>query len=273
MPLDTDELTFVASADLHAGSISPERLSAVFHAAGASGTRFFAAAGDITDSGAPVDYEQLDDLVSGLEMPFFPVMGNHDFHTLPTDEARSLFCRVFGLETPSYTRTECGIPFAFLSTDRNINGCRVAVSESIPMLQAALCESTGPLIVFCHAPLSDTVGGVPDRPCFVSSDPEFGLTESDAVREFIAESHRPVVWISGHTHPPLDAENLIMTEMFDGHPLHSVNLMCPYYTSRDGGRRDPVALYHFRVRPAEMVVEIRDVRSGETLRTESLPLA
>lgn len=262
---------FLAVGDLHAGRIAPERLDTVFRAARRHPEALFLASpGDITDAGLPEHYDILATRLAGLPFPFLATMGNHDAMDGPDADAQERFSRRMGVEAPSYGRDFAGFPFLFLSTDGNVNGCEIRITNTLPMLQDALGRGDGPLFVFCHAPLTDTVACLPGRSCFLSTDPYFGLPQSEAVRALVGASRRTVVWISGHVHAPLEAENLFHTEHLGDAVLHSVSLSCPFFTGRDFRQDEPAALFTFRPGKDRVAVRLEDAESGAVLREETL---
>lgn len=266
-----DEIAFVAVGDLHTGSIAPERLAAVFGTArDVSDAAFVAIPGDLTNEGRPEQYSLLMRHAARLPIPFHGIMGNHETHFGTEAEARERFQRAMGVESPTYRREYGGWTFLFLSTDASEDGCTVHITRSMGLLEDALESGEGPLTIFCHAPLRDTVLGVPDRPCFLSSDPAFGLKDSDAVRALIRRHKRPVLWVCGHTHTPVEAATLIVSERLDGTALHTVNVSCPYYTCRDQDFQCPILLFHFTVGPVEARVWVEDAGLRQSVREAAL---
>lgn len=268
-----DGVYFVAAGDLHTGQIPVESLDALFsRVKDIPDARFFSVAGDLTDTGRAEDYAILHPFIDSLPMPFYGVMGNHDTHTGHDSTARALFRQAMNVEDASYRRDLDGISFVFLSAEYQTDGCTVEITRSLHLLEETLAAGAGPVVAFCHAPLTGTVGAMPGRPSFVSNDPQFGLPSSPQVRTLIEKAGRPVVWISGHTHSDIDAENLFLEERLNGCPLNSVNLGSPYYTGRDGRREAPILLYHFHVTKDEASVQIEDIHTRAIVREERLSL-
>ncbi|HEY3413598.1 MAG TPA: metallophosphoesterase [Armatimonadota bacterium] len=265
-------LTFVALGDLHIGANDRARLETAFRgAARHKDAAFLAAPGDLTNAGLPEQYAELRAYAERLPMPLVAIMGNHEYHTGPDDDARKRFCMALGLKAPSYIRTAGPVTMAFLSTDRDIDGCSVDIRDSLPILESALERAKGPVIAFCHAPLSGTVGAAEGRNCFLSSDPFFSVGCSARVRALVRSAGKPVVWICGHTHSPLATDGLIGTEYAGDTPIHTVNLSSPYYTGRDFVQTEPIAVYRFEVSETGVEVIIEDADTGAVLRRESLP--
>jgi hypothetical protein len=231
---------------------------------------FLASPGDLTDAGRADQYDILRPYLAGLPFPFLATMGNHDVMTGPDTDARDRFCRRIGVDAPSYRRLDGSASFAFLSTDGNIDGCEIRIANSAGILREALAGGDGPLFVFCHAPLLDTVDCAPGRSCFRSNDPGFGLAASPELRAMIRAAGRTVIWISGHVHAPLDARGLFHTERMGDAVLHSVSLSCPFFTGRDFHQDEPAALFHFTLEPHAAVVHIEDAETGGILRTQRL---
>jgi 3',5'-cyclic AMP phosphodiesterase CpdA len=65
---------------------SGERLRTALDDAEARGVDAMVSAGDLTKDGAPWEYEFLDEILEGLETPFFSVPGNHDMPKAPVEE-------------------------------------------------------------------------------------------------------------------------------------------------------------------------------------------
>jgi hypothetical protein len=267
MPTSVQPSVFLAVGDLHTGRIPPDRLEAVFSAASRRPhALFLASPGDITDAGLPEQFDTLQPYVDRLPFPFLATMGNHDYMTGPDAAARERFCRRMGVESPSYRRTAGDAPVLFLSSDGDVNGCEVNIRNALPLLQAALRGGDGPLIVFCHAPLTDTVACAPGRKCFLSTDPSFGLPQSEVVRNAVAETGRTVFWISGHVHAPLATDGLLHSERLGDAALHSISLSCPYYTGRDFNQDEPIALFHFTLTEESLTLRMENAERGTTLR-------
>lgn len=264
---------FLAIGDLHAGRVAPDRLASAFAATSRHpDALFLASPGDITDAGLAEQYDLLQRHTAALPFPFLATMGNHDVMTGPDSAAQQRFRDRLGLDSRSYNRTFAGVAFLFLSTDGNVNGCQIQIQNSLGLLETTLRDGSGPLFVFCHAPLVDTVGCVDGRMCFLSTDPNFGLPQSDEVRALVRASGRCVVWISGHVHAPLDAENLFLTERLGSGVLHSVSLSCPFFTGRDFRQDEPIALFQFRLMSGGVSVRMEDAANGVLLREEWLEL-
>lgn len=267
-------LTFIALGDLHIGANDPARLGIAFRgAARHRDAAFLVVPGDLTDAGLPEQFAQLKAYASRLPMPLLGVMGNHEVHTGPGEDARVRFCKALGLKAPSFIRKSGSVTLAFLSTDRDFDGCSVDIRHSLGILQKALTSARGPVVAFCHAPLSGTVGAAEGRNCFLSNDPFFSVGCSAEVRALIRAAGKPVVWICGHTHSPLATDGLIGTEFAGVTPIHTVNVSSPFYTGRDFVQTEPIAVYRFEVTPTSMDVKIEDADSGAVLRRETLPFA
>lgn len=264
-------LVFLSAGDLHAGLCPPERTEAVFGAAlRHPDAAFMAVPGDLTNASLPEQYTLLEPLIASLPFPFYGSMGNHDALPGADGAPRALFCRALGVEDSNYRRDIGGTRFVFLSSDGSPDGCTVVIERGLGLLEDSLQTATGPVVVFCHAPLTGTIGGVPGRPCFLSDDAAFGLAESVTVRRLVEQAGRPVVWISGHTHTPVDAETLVMSERVGDTLMHHVNVSSPFFTGRDWVTTEPLALYRFEVGAGELRVRIENARTGGELRSAVL---
>lgn len=262
-----NQVRFLAAGDLHVGANSPARLRLLFDAVRHHpDAAFLAVPGDLTDGALPEQHAALKELISIVPMPFLGTMGNHDFHSGPDEAARERFRESLGVESASYVRHFGQTAFIFLSTDGDINGCRVDIRDSLALLEETLACAAGPVVAFCHAPLSGTVEGVVGRPCFLSDDPEFGLGASAEVRALVARAGKPVAWFCGHTHTPLYADSLVRSEMIGSTLLHTVNLSCPYFTGRDFVQTEPIALYECCVSGSDLGVTLINAETDAIIR-------
>lgn len=271
---------FLAVGDMHVGDLPDERLIGIFEQASRhKGVAFMTSAGDLANNGLPEQHDLILPWSGSLPFPFLPVMGNHDTHT-PDRDGWSVFVRKYGLESANYVRRYGPLTCVFLSPDEDCDGLTCDMKDSLALLRSVLAEDVGPVVVFFHAPVRDTVGGAPGRKCFLSTEPFFFLPSSNEVRAVFAKSNRPAVWVSGHTHSPITSERLIHTEFPggpNGAPLHHVNLGSPYYTGRDAGFGDAPLLYRFDVEWTEgkgghVDVSLETIPAGEAVRTERLEI-
>jgi 3',5'-cyclic AMP phosphodiesterase CpdA len=269
----TASARFLAAGDLHVGLNEPERLERLFGAVSRHpDAAFLAVPGDLTNQALPEQYDALREYTARLPVPFLGTMGNHDAMTGPDEDARSSFCAALGVESASYVRRIGGATFLFLSTDGHIDGCSVDIRRSLGLLEETLSTTNGPVVAFCHAPLTGTVGGVEGRTCFLSDDPQFGLGASAEVRRIVEAAGKPVVWFSGHTHSPLEAEGLFHTERLGSAVFHGINVSCPFFTGSDFVQTDPISLYVCDLSDGRLDVSIEDAASGAVLRRERLAL-
>lgn len=271
-------IRFLAVGDMHVGDLPDERLTAIFEQASRhEGVDFMTSAGDLANNGLPEQHDLILPWSGSLPFPFLPVMGNHDTHT-PDRGGWSVFVRKYELESANYARRFGALTCVFLSPDEDCDGLTCDMKDSLAVLSDILAEGDGPVVVFFHAPVHDTVGGAPGRKCFLSTEQFFFLPSSDEVRAVFAKSNRPAVWVSGHTHSPITSERLIHTEYPagpNGAPLHHVNLGSPYYTGRDAGFGDTPLLYRFDVEWTDGLgghidVSLETIPAGEVVRTERL---
>jgi Icc protein len=65
---------------------SGERLRTAFEDAEDRGVDAVVSAGDVTKDGAPWEYDYFDEILEGLDTPFFSVPGNHDMPKSPVEE-------------------------------------------------------------------------------------------------------------------------------------------------------------------------------------------
>lgn len=113
-------------------------------------------AGDLTDKGEAASFKAVRKIFSGLDMPFYPVVGNHDY--LKPDD-RQAYTSAFPLRV-NYSFRQSGWQFIGLDTTE---GQKYENTHIQPATFRALADIQGrldkakPTVVFTHFPLCENV--------------------------------------------------------------------------------------------------------------------
>ncbi|RPJ38209.1 MAG: hypothetical protein EHM27_11520 [Deltaproteobacteria bacterium] len=170
--------------------------------------------GDLcSDLGTDEEYNHTRKFLAGLNKPFYPVAGNHDYiyddsktgagrriKAIPSVRKAKLekFKEAFSLPQVRYAKRVEPYLLLFLSTDDLGSKYLAQISEeSLAWLENELGENKGvPTIIFFHAPLRGTLmseNQSAEREDFVAQ-PETKL------RKIIKANPQIFLWVSGHTH-------------------------------------------------------------------------
>lgn len=167
------------------------------------------ALGDITaHTGSEEEYEFAKNFFAKLNVPFCPILGNHDFIYKAKNkplircslkEARrkiDKFKETFNLEKVSFTKEIFNYLLIFLSPD-SIIGYTVTLSNRTLLFLKTTLEKNKqkPTIIFCHAPLEGTAlkNGKPIKNNNV-------IQPVYQIRKILKANKQVLLWVSGHTH-------------------------------------------------------------------------
>ncbi len=166
--------------------------------------------GDLTN-GKERDYRlAMRTIEETCPFPVYFTMGNHEYYGYYEDEsfsielARERFLKYTGQQSISYYRDAANARFIFMSTENYSPDLKDAgwISEDRQawlqaLLDGAAKKIAGPIIIFFHQPVNDTV-----------AESQGTFVQSDAITQ-ILRKHERVVWFSGHTHCRMDRPDQI----------------------------------------------------------------
>jgi hypothetical protein len=214
--------------DAHIGAPgSSERVRAAIADLNSSGAELVIQLGDITDMGEEQQFEEASEILSGLQMPFATMMGNHDVWSKSEERlsGRDYYETHFGREPEGVLLEHKGFRLAVLDsiehgaspfgpfdlvTGSFTQGPRGAIvrgaltSRQHDLLADVAAPEGGPAFVFLHHP---------PQPFWAFPPIVFGLRDADTGRlHAVADSGN--VWgvFAGHTH------RCARTREFDGVP-------------------------------------------------------
>ena len=225
-------------ADLHFGSKrGATHARAAISDLNASGAELVIQLGDVTDHGNRDEYERATQALSGLEMPFVTMMGNHDVFSYAEESllGRELYSESFGRAADGIILEHKGVKFCALDSvdhfaspfpgfdfaagafNEGPGGAIVRGALSPPqhdLLADIASPGGGPAFVFLHHPPQPFPGFPPIL---------FGLRDVDSGR-LHATIDSGNVWgvFAGHTH------RNFRTRDFDGVPAQEVGIPRDY---------------------------------------------
>jgi 3',5'-cyclic AMP phosphodiesterase CpdA len=209
------------------------------------------ATGDLTNDGRPGEYEALEAALAPVEVPIWPLPGNHD----DVDLMRATFSDVPWAdgEHASWTRVIGGLRVVGLDSTRHGEPGAEFDDAREAWLRAQLLEQfDGPTMLAMHHPPFVTGIGWMDRAGFV------GLDRLNAV----LEDHRVERIVCGHMHRPI-------TSSIAGIPVQ-VGLSTVQSVALDLGERsspavicDPAGYLVHRVDGDRIVTHTRYIATGE----------
>jgi 3',5'-cyclic-AMP phosphodiesterase len=149
--------------------------------------------GDLTNWARAGQYAELTELIGHLDLPFLPMVGNHD----DRDGMRKTFPDTpwADAEHASWVTDVDGITLVGLDTTDPGQHGGAFDEDRRTWLEASLDSSSGPVILILHHPPFDTHVGWMD---------EFGFSGVDDLRRVIAEHPSLIMRIlCGHLHRPV----------------------------------------------------------------------
>lgn len=144
-------------ADMHvldeASTAYPRR---VVQAMNAEGGDLVLVCGDLATDGKHTELELAKRVLDELDMPYYPVIGNHDAQHAGTQD-ETLFKEVFGLKGNSYHFVKRGIHFIALDSGCGTNADRPVTPQALAWLKSTVegIPDNAPIIVFTHYPYAE----------------------------------------------------------------------------------------------------------------------
>lgn len=199
--------------------------------------------GDVTNVGGAGEIVTAQTAIAAVSsVPVYPVMGNHDLFSGGT---QATFGTAYA--TPSGTanyivdlptlRLIMIAPDA-LPTDGvdGADGARIRLPDATvsTWLDAQLAGTTKDCLIFCHAPLKDTVLGAgvnydsSVEPWFVTTVST--KTTSNAILTVLAAHSNAKAWISGHVHCPINTPQFVVGQTVGSHTMAMISVSALAYT-------------------------------------------
>ncbi len=210
------------------------------------------ATGDLTNWGYPEQYTELAKLASALEIPFFPMVGNHDDRALMKQTFPDM-AWADGEHASWVLDIEDTTLIGFDSIDPGQNGAAFD-DERGAWLDSTLSSTTKPVILAMHHPPFTTSIAWMD---------EQGFRDVDDLRAVIADhSSRIIRILSGHFHRPIIGTVAGVTASVCLSTVHHIDLdLRP--VSEPAVIFDPRGYQLHVVNGSEMVSHTRYIDTGE----------
>lgn len=149
-PATSAGTTFVQVSDTHIGNIGPEPVTEALAQAILADPPpdFLVVTGDIASWNESIEYDEFSEIARGLDVPWVPVPGNHDWHDVGV-----LYRSRFGPSQYSFERG--GVHFLVLNFNQN-----PADIAQFVMLELAQTDPALPVVAFYHASPTDEFAAV-----------------------------------------------------------------------------------------------------------------
>jgi len=201
------------------------------------------------------------------------IVGNHDLWDASFNPSRTAaaWATAYGYASKNRTRDLGWCKLIFIGQDAAGAGtgnasCTLSAA-TLTYLDTELGNTTQPCLVFCHAPLYNTVQLGPGEANYSSTQAQFsveGATPgSDAdIRAILAAHTTAKAWISGHTHSPLAAPGLMTTVTLGGRSVAVVNAAAVAYVGATNELYDPICTPYLTVYSDRIEVRWRNHGAG-----------
>jgi hypothetical protein len=208
------------------------------------------AIGDITNTGIGAEDALALPWLAGLSpaVPTYGLVGNHDIYLNVRTVAQ--WCAAYSAYivggVASYTVDLSFARLIFLSPDAlfypatgpggALDSVTIQLSAATLTYLGAQCAGTAQdCIIFCHAPLNNTVLGGANY--YQSTDGGFYVvgpngTDDTEVRAVLAAHNNARMWICGHTHSDITCAGFVKTLNLSGKTLVHLNLSAIYFTTK-----------------------------------------
>jgi hypothetical protein len=257
--------------DVHAGAIHADRLTIV--------QRDLAKAtlptpiarvqiGDATEYGNTTQDTTFFAWWRSLSAPLHVVAGNHDI--LPSrhgggNRSGATWATAYGVSSPNYVVDLPGLRLIAIGQatyPASDAGEEMTYDNTaLAYLDARLADADRDCWIVCHAPLYNTVLG-DSSTMYLSTDPDFSAQVDADILAILASRSRAKAWISGHTHSPLEAADLLCTRSIGGRSVAMINASAIYYTGKSIDRHDPLCSLYLTQVAGGIEVRCRDHGAG-----------
>jgi hypothetical protein len=201
--------------------------------------------GDITDMGTAPEDAAFQAWAATLPGSKLYVIGNHDVGLNTNTRTPDQWATAYGTPggTANYvTDLSIGVRLIAVTFD-TIPGdaSTIRLSDATMAWLDAQLTAAGstPCFVACHSPLYDTVGGDTDFMVTSTDAGFFALggtsapaTDSEPILDLLASHPNAVAWISGHTHSPIEAPNIVTGITVGARTVAAINTSAVAYTGK-----------------------------------------
>lgn len=259
--------------DLHAGAITPVRLTAVSRDLARLRTpALHLQIGDATEGGRAAEDEVALDFLGRMPGRWVTALGNHD--VLRNERTVADWARAYGQRSQNFTVELGFVRLIVVGPDRTEPGKRAGrlSPATLAFLDRELERADGDCWIACHWPLFHTVMGDPTLH-YTSAMDAFYAKPRARLRELLLEHRNAKLWISGHTHSPLSAPGLIRrARLAPKRSIVAINASALVGVGRRRNPRAPLCSLFLTHRPGRIEVRCRDHRRGEWRNIRGRPV-
>lgn len=225
--------------DLHHGMVPPARMEKVIadieSSMGLAAHRVLL--GDITDNGLSGERTLALAWLARMPAPWSAVAGNHDLF----NQSIAQFAATYGQPKTQAIDT-AGLRLLHVAPDvltgLPTDGTTMTLAPAtLTWLDEQLAAADRDCVIVTHAPLANSVvgpqtGDAGSVAVYSSAQPEFACQPDAAILAILDARPRAKMWVSGHTHSPLNAPDLIKTHSVGSRSIITLNASSPFYTNR-----------------------------------------
>lgn len=200
------------------------------------------------------------------DAPLWIDIGNHDVDGTwgGTTRTGAQAATALGMPGRDWT-TDLGFARLISLGIENVSGGSPQIdAASLTYLDTQLAAAgTQPCWVTSHAPLYNTVGAGGPTTEYKSTDAGFYYPNDADIRAILADYPNAKAWISGHTHSPIEANNLISAETIGGHTVAAINASAIEYVEKVRDSNQPIhSVYVTAVDDTTIEVRFRNHGAG-----------
>src|SRR5215211_4714615 len=250
--------------DLHAGGITPVRMTAVSRdLARLRAPALHLQIGDATEAGTAAEDELALDFLDRLPGRWVTALGNHD--VLRNERTVADWAGAYGQRSKNFAVDLGFVRVIVIGPDRTEPGRRAGrlSDATLSFLERELQHAGKDCWIACHWPLFHTVMGDPALH-FTSAMDAFYAKPRTRIEDLLLEHPTAKAWISGHTHSPLSAPGLIRrAPLGPGRSILAINASALVGIGRRRNPRAPLCSIFLTHRPGRIEVRCRDHRRGD----------
>ena len=245
--------------DVHAGAIKRPRVAAMLEDANQLSTpAAHLQIGDVTERGLPEEDVLALRWLDRLPGPAYTVLGNHD--VMHNKRTAAAWAKTYGNKAPSYVIDLDFVRIIALAPDRDLpkEQSGTLSPATLKWLEQRLKNAGRDCWIACHWPLYKTVMGDPGK-LYTSAMESFHAKPDGQIRALLARHPNAKVWISGHTHSPLEAPGLITRAKLPGdRSIVSINLSAIVGVGKTREPQDPIRSLYLSHFPGKLEIRFRD---------------
>ena len=244
--------------DMHAGGIKRPRVTAMLDDANALSTpAAHLQIGDATERGLPEEDVLALRWLERLPGPAHTILGNHDvMHNVRTPKQ---WAQTYGVPSPNFLIDLPFVRIICLAPDRDLRPSARGRSQGLTRLARPTAEERRPRLLdrLTLAPSQDGHGR---HEAELHLHDEALLRRPDRdIRAVLAKHRNAKVWLSGHTHSPLNAPGLIMrAPLPNRRSIVSVNLSAIVGVGNKREPSDPIRSLYLTHLPGRFEIRFRD---------------